>query len=328
MLNCAYFVNSFFSDLQNICLTGKRTENADRKPAPSGSNTKLNSDVLPLIVTSNGKQVSQKIGKRELSTTSEEGKLDVAESRHNVVRTAPELTKDTVLPCVPSKPDVPHQIDEKQISNSATHQSADESRRFHKERIRLPKFQSTECHADNHRTARWKNITTTKVEKREKPVAKTLPSSESDENVLLSTRQSNSRGNLNLGRTVLSENAKSKPASVAVGKCEIFSSTNSSSVDRIPKSYQTSRKLPSKTAFIQILGQQTGPAPREASKNASKDTNKERPSTREKVFFNQAVPLQYMGRFGQRKFHHVLEARSFKPAQKKLRATALADFHN
>lgn len=289
----------------------------------------MNSEGLPFIVTaSNGKQVSQKIGKRELSTTLEEEKLDAVKSRQDVIRTAPELTKEPVLPCVPSKPDVPNQMDEKLISNSAKHQSVDESRRFHKERIRLPKFQWTECHVKNHRTAREKIIPTTKVEKKEKPIVETLPSSDSDENVLLSTRQLNSRGNLHLGSTVLSPNAKSKPARVTVGKCEIFSSTNSSSADRIPKPYQTARKLPSETAFIRILGQQTGPPSKEASKNGSKVTNKERPSTKERALINENVPLQYMSRFGRRKFHHVLEARSFKPAEKKLRATALADFHN
>ena len=317
------------SDLQNICLTGKRTDNADRKPAPSGSDNKLNSEVLPFIVTSsNGKQVSQKTVKRKLSATLEEEKSDhAAKTRQDVVRTAPELTKDTVLPCVPSKSDAPHQMEEKPIANSAKHPSAD--RRFYKERIRLPKFQWTEGYVNNHRTAREKNITTIKVERKEKPIVKTPASSESDENVLLSTRQLNSRGNLHLGSTVLVENAKSRPERVTVGKCEIFSSTNSSSVDRIPKSYQTARKLPSETAFIRILGQQTGPPPpRAAKKNASKDTNKERPNTKEKVLMNQNEPLRYVSRFGRRNFHHVLEARSFKPAEKKLRATALADFHN
>ena len=326
------FLCDFFplcSDLQNICLTGKRTDNADRKPAPRGNDGKLNSEVLPFIVTaSNGKQVSQKSRKRKPSTTLEEENSDGVKSLQDVIRTSPESTQDPVLPCVPSKPDVPHQMEEKPISNSDTYHSADESRRFHKERIRLPKFQWTESHVKNHRTAREKNTTTTQVEKREKPIVETLPSNESDDDVLLSTRQLNSRGNLHPGGTVLSANAKSQPARVAVSKCEIFSSTNSSSADRIPKPYQTARKFPSETAFIRILGQQTGPPPREASKNASKDTNKGRPITREKVLLNENVPLQYMSRFGRRKFHHVLEARSFKPAEKKLRATALADFHN
>lgn len=329
ILNLCLLCDFLFSDLQNICLTGKRTDSADRKCAPSVSDDKLNSEILPFIVTaSNGKQVSQKIAKRKLSATLEEEKSDATQSRQDVVPTAPELTKDPVLPCVPSKPDVPHHAEEKPISNSTTHRSADESRRFHKERIRLPKFQWTESHVKNHRTARGKNIMTTVVEKNEKPTVETLPSSESDDNVLLSTRQLNSRGNLRLGSTVLSANAKSKPASVAIGKCEIFSSTNSSSVDHIPKPYQTARKLVSETAFIRILGQQTGPPPKETRKNASKDTNKERPNTKEQVLLNQDVPLQYMSRFGRRKFQHVLKARSFKPEEKKLRAAALADFHN
>ena len=319
-----------FSDLQNICLTGKRTDSSDRKPAePSCNDGKLNSDILPFIVTaSNGKQVSQKIAKGKLSITLEEGKSDATKCRQDLVRTAPELTEDPVLPCVPSKPDVPHHIEEKPISSSATHHSADESRRFHKERIRLPKFQWTESNVKNYRTAREKNITTTMAENNEKPTVETLPSSESDDNVLLSARQLNSRGSLRLGSTVVSANAKSKPARVAIGKCEVFSSTNPSSADHIPKPYQTARKFCSETAFIRILGQQTGPPPKEASKNASKDTNKERPSTKENMLLNQNVPLQYMSRFGRRNFHHVLKARSFKPAEKKLRAAALADFHN
>ena len=331
---CFNFVAMFFcSDLQNICLTGKRTDNGERKTAPSNVDTKLKSDGLPFIVTaSNGKQVSQTIGNRKLSTTSEEDRLDAGKTHQDRIQTAPELTtQDTVLPCVPSNPDVPHQMDDKPISNSAKHQSSNESKRFHKERIRLPKFQWTECHAKNHRKATEKNNATTKVEKiAEKPIVETLPSSESDENVLLSTRQLTSRGNLHLGSTVLSPNSKSKPARVAVGKCEIFSSTNSSSAKRIRKPYQTGTKLPCESAFIRILGQQTGPPPKDTNKNESKDTNKElsRPSTKEKVFINQNLPLQYMTRYGRRKFHHVLEARSFKPGERKLRATALADFRN
>lgn len=327
-LNCA-FCDFLFSDLQNICLTGKRTDSADRKPAPSGNDDKLNSEILPFIVTaSNGKQVSQKIAKRKLSTTLEEEKSDATKSRQDLVRTAPELTKDPVLPCVPSKSDVPHHMEEKPTSSSATHHTADESRRFHKERIRLPKFQWTESHVKNHRTAGEKNITTTMAEKNEKPTVEALPSSESDDNVLLSTRQLNSRGNLHLGSTVLSANAKSKPARLAIGKCEVFSFTNPPSVHHIPKPYQTSRKFCSETAFIRVLGQQTGPPPKEARRNVSKDTNKERRNTKEQVLLNENAPLQYMSRFGRRKFHHVLKARSFKPAEKKLRAAALADFHN
>ena len=245
-----------------------------------------------------------------------------------MIRTAPELTQDTVLPCVGSKPDAPHQMDDKLISNSARHQPTDESRRFQKERIRLPKFQWTECHVKNHRIEKEKNNAAVRVEMKENPIAETIPSSDSEENVLLSTRQLNSRGNLHLGSTVIPPNSKSKSASVAVGKCEVFSSTKTSSAERRRKPYQTGRKLPSETAFIRILGQQTGPPPKETTKNGSKMATKERPSTNEKTFMNQNLPLQYMTRFGRRKFHHVLEARSFKPAEKKLRAATLADFHN
>lgn len=218
-------------------------------------------------------------------------------------------------------------MDDKPISNSAK-QSTENSKRFQKERIRLPKFQWAECHVKNHRKERDRNNATVKVEKKEKPIVETLPSSDSEENVLLSTRQLNSRGNLHLGSTVPPPSSKSKLASVPVGKCEVFSSTKSSSAERRRIPYQTGTKFPSETAFIRILGQQTGPPPKETSKNRSKEANKERPSTNEKAFMNQNLPLQYMTRFGRRKFYHVLEARSFKPAEKKPRATALADFHN
>lgn len=294
------------------------------------SDTRLNSAGLPFIVTaSNGKQVSQKLGKGKLSTASEEDKLDAVKNRQDVIRTAPERTQDPILPCVPSISDRPHQMEDKPISNSAKHQSADESKRFHKERIRLPKFQWTECHLKNNPKVTEKNTAPVKVEKKDTPLVEVLQSSDSDENALISTRQINSRGNLHLGITAVASapSSNSKPARVAVGKCEIFSSTNSSSGERVRKSYQTARKLPSETAFIRILGHQTGPPPKNAIKNESK-ANKEGPSMKEKALMNQNLPIQYLSRFGRRKFHHVLEARSFKPSEKKLGTTALANFHH
>lgn len=223
---------------------------------------------------------------------------------------------------------MPHQIQDKPVSNSAKCQSKVETKRVQKDRIRLPKFQWTECHVKNaaKKPPTEKNIATSKVEKRDtKPIVENFQSSDSDESL---TRQLISRGNLHLGSTVQTPKSKSKPARVAVGKCEVFSSTVPNAPEPVRKSYQTGTKLPSETAFIRILGHQTGPPPKVTSQTESKEIGKGRPRTEERAFVNQNLPIQYLTRLGRRKFHHVLEARSFKPGERKLRATALADFHS
>ena len=329
----SYVRISFFpicSDLQKICLTGKRQESGDRK-AVLNSDTELNSESLPFIVTaSNGKKVSQKLGRRRRQSTSSEGdKPDSVKNRQDVIRTAPELAQDPILPCMPSIPDLPHKVDDKLISHPVKHTPEDDSKRFHKERIRLPKFQWTECHVKNNCIATEKTAVPVKVEMKEKPVEEALQSSDSDENAIITAQKFNSKGNLHIGGFVLTApSSKPKPAHVTVGKCEIFSSTNSSGGERVRKSYETARKLPCETAFIRVLGHQTGPPPKSTSKNESKDASKERPNTKDRALMNQNLPIQYLTRFGRRKFHHVLEARSFKPSEKKLGAPALAHFHH
>lgn len=316
--------------MQNICLTGKRKEGGDRK-AVLNNDTKLNSESLPFIVTaSNGKKVSQKLGRRRQSTTLEGDKPDAVINRQDVIRTAPESTRDPILPCMSSVPDLPHKMEDKPILNLTKHTTVDDSKRFQKERIRLPKFQWTECHVKNNRKATEETNVPVKEEKKEKPVKEVPESSDSDENAMITARKLNSTVNLQIGGFVLpTPSSKPKPAYVTVGKCEIFSSTNSAGSERgIRKSYETARKLPSKTEFIRVLGHQTGPPPKSANKNESKGANKERPNTKERALMNKNLPIQYLTRFGRRKFHHVLEARSFKPSEKKLGATALAHFHH
>ena len=264
-------------------------------------------------------------GKLSMSLEEEEreDKMDEGKNRRELIQAVPEATKDTVLPSVSSKPDVPHQIQDKPVLNFAKSQSKDETKRVQKERIRLPKFQWTECHVKNpKKMSKEKTFATTKVEKR----AENILNSDSDES---DARQLISRGNLHLGTTVPSPKSKStRPSRVAVGKCEVFSSTAPNTAEGVRKPYQTGTKLPSETAFIRILGHQTGPPPKATSQGRAKEESKERPKTEEKAFGNHNLPLQYLTKFGKRNFHHVLEARSFKPGERKLRATALADFHN
>ena len=324
---CQSYLFFLFSDLQKICLTGKRTENGDRKTA-SSNNTKLNKEGLPFILTSSSdKQVSEKPEHRKQIMPLEEERTDVGKNHEVLIRTAPELTQDYVLPSVPSKPDIPHRAQDKPVFlNSADCQSKDKTKRFQRERIRLPKFQWTECHVI--KASKETSTTTAKVEDKEtKPTVENILSSDSDESL---TRHLVSRGNLHLGSNFQSSKSKSKPDRVAVGKCEVFSSTVPSTAEQIRRSYQTGTKtkIPSEKAFIQILGQQTGPPPKAAGQNGTKETSKRRPKTEEKAFVNQNLPLQYLTRFGRRKFHHVLEARSFKPGERKLGAAALANFHH
>ena len=104
---------------------------------------------------------------------------------------------------------------------------------------------------------------------------------------------------------------------VQVGKCEVFSSS-----PRQSKSRKTRAKFPSETAFIRILGQATGPPPKDAAKDITKNSGGGgggRPATQ-----NGRVPVQLLGRFGGR-FQHVLEARAFKPADGNLPPAAVAN---
>lgn len=61
-----------------------------------------------------------------------EDKMDEGKNRRELIQ------------AVSSKPDVPHQIQDKPVLNFARSQSKDETKRVQKERIRLPKFQWTE----------------------------------------------------------------------------------------------------------------------------------------------------------------------------------------
>ena len=264
-------------------------------------------------------------GKPSISLEEEEkeDKIDEGKNRQELIRAIPEVPKDTVLPSVSSKPDLPHQIQDKPVLNLAKRQSKDGTKRVQKERIRLPKFQWTECHVKNPKKMPKENtLVTTKVEKK----AENISNSDSDESP---ARQLISRGNLHLGSTLPSPISKStRPPRVAVGKCEVFSSTAPNTAEGVRKPYQMGTKLPSETSFIRILGHQTGPPPKASSQSHAKEECKERPKTEEKAFGNHDIPLKYLTKFGKRNFHHILEARSFKPAERKLRATALADFHN
>lgn len=324
------FLPSFVhcSDLQNICLTGKTTEtDSDRKTTASSNTKKPSNQGLPFIITSSySKQISANVEKKNSLDEGREEKTNPGENPRDLIRTAPELTQDTVLPSVPSKPDAPHQTQDKPVSISAKSRSKNETKRFQKDRIRLPKFQCTESRVFSSKKISKENSNVTDKMERRETKAENISNSDSDERA---NRQLISRGNLHLGSTVQSPKLNSRLHSrVTVGKCEVFSSTAPNTVERVREPYQTRTKLPSETSFIRILGHQTGPPPKATSQNRSKEENKERPKTEEKACPNHNLPLQYLTKFDRRNFHHVLEARSFKPGERKLRATALADFHS
>ncbi|XP_068749777.1 uncharacterized protein [Montipora capricornis] len=327
-----YFkVAALRSDLQKICLTGKRAANGDHKTDLSNG-TKLDNQGLPIITTAfNGKHVSRKLEQRETIISKDKEKemrISDEKSRNNLVRTAPALTKASVLPTVPGKPNLSHQIQQKPVVNSAGNRSkgAELIRRNQRERIRLPKFQWTERPVKDKRNIE-RRFDAKKVEKKDAKQTELFSTSDSDDNV---ARKLISRGSLRLGSNVQSHKSSPKRQLFQgnVSKCEVYSSNAPNTSESLQKPCQTGTCIPNKTTFIQIFGQQTGPPPKVASKARSKVNRKEGSRTKDKSMANPNLPLQYLTKFGRTNFHHVLEARSFKPGGKKLGATALADFRS
>ena len=154
-----------------------------------------------------------------------------------------------------------------------------------------------------------------------------VSSSDSDDNV---PRRLTSRGSLRLGSNVQSHKSMSKktPSHVCLSKCEVYSSTIQNTGERLQKFGQSGTRRSDETAFIQIFGQQTGPPPKVANKARTKVIEKDSSSRKAKSMSKHNLPLHCLTKFGRSNFHHVLEARSYKPGERKLGATAVADFRS
>lgn len=89
---------------------------------------------------------------------------------------------------------------------------------------------------------------------------------------------------------------------------------------------RTVKNSPREATFIKILGQQKGPIPvvketnmAPAKHEQSEVEDKIKPSARK----DYGIHLSYLRRFGRRSFHHVLEARSYKPETRELGTTVI-----
>ena len=332
MNNAKLFLAAFFfpasrSDLQKICLTGKRpADGGEQKTAPSNSTERDNSG-LPLIVApSYSNTVSKKVTQKELVISHDDKKEKRIDNDKN--GTAPALSTASSFPTVQPKQDPFHRMQEKPISTSARGRSKDENRLFHRERIRLPKFQCTDHHVKNKKVvSQDSGVEATNVEKRDVKESEFVSTSDSDDNV---PRRLTSRGSLRLGSNVQSHKSMSKktPSHVSLSKCEVYSSTIQNTGERLQKSGQPGTRRSDETAFIQIFGQQTGPPPKVANKARTKVIEKDSSSRKAKSMSNHNLPLHCLTKFGRSNFHHVLEARSYKPGERKLGATAVADFRS
>lgn len=143
----------------------------------------------------------------------------------------------------------------------------------------------------------------------------------------LETREGiSSRGNLCLGTTVKRPATNSKePQRKKVTKTGIFPCEYT--LEHLSKTVKSS---PRETTFIRILGQPKGPFPTSCKESNMAATKLERTESAEKttkplqsVTKDCGIPLSYLRRFGRRNFHHVLEARSYKPETRKLGTTVI-----
>ena len=328
LILAVFFTTASCSDLQKICLTGKRpADGGDQKRAPSNS-TQRDNRGLPLIVAPSytNKFSTEKVTQKELIISLDDKKEKRIDDDKN--RTAPVLSTASSFPTVQPKQGSLHRIQEKPVSTSARGRSKDEDRLFHRERIRLPKFQWTEHHVKNKKVvSQERGVEATNGEKRDVKQPEFISTSDSDDSV---PRQLTSRGSLRLGSNVQCRKSVSKktPSHVSLSKCEVYSSTLPNAGERLQKYSQTGTRRSDETAFIQIFGQQTGPPPKVANKARTKVTEKDSSSRKAKSVSNQNLPLHCLTKFGRSNFHHVLEARSFKPGERKLGATAVADFRS
>ena len=307
--NTVAFCISSLSDLKDICLTGKRTETTKHTSKPAGD-LKQGSE-LPVIASSpNGTQDHQ----TGIHTKSSESTRFEDGAKLQYIKTALNSKQDCILPSVPSQPDPPFHTQGSCNSSDGKKECApNNSSRVAKRRVRLPKFQWTECRLKgNSKTPSEKyTISMKAAEKGEKSMAESHQYIDNSESILLTNRQLNSRGNLHLGSTVKSPASKSRGANFSVVKNDMFS-------------WDARRKFPSESTLIRVLGHQTGSLPNKGMSTASKERQTTR-DTASSQNTNKNLSLHYWMRFKRRQFNHVLEARSFKPGEKQRGTTAVAE---
>lgn len=140
----------------------------------------------------------------------------------------------------------------------------------------------------------------------------------------LETREGiSSRGNLCLGTTVRPVTSqKEKRNNKKLSKTSSFPCDHT-----LQQLSRTAKNSPRETTFIRILGQPKGPFP--SAKGSNMAGNKlERTEAIEKAAksrqsIDYGIPLSYLRRYGRRNFHHVLEARSYKPETREMGTTII-----
>ncbi|XP_032238463.2 uncharacterized protein LOC116618636 [Nematostella vectensis] len=128
-----------------------------------------------------------------------------------------------------------------------------------------------------------------------------------------------SRGNLRLGTTVKASPKSSSQVSVGMNRCEVYSTR---SPLELLHNVTKKRKSTSGAAYIKILGQATGPPSKPKTATEKKSCPSISRSNHDASPRDYRMPTHYMRRFGGQ-FHHVLEARSYKPEHRGMGATIM-----
>lgn len=285
------FVIHLNSDINNICLTGRRAETAERTTRPAGNKPKPES--LPLIKTSSNCSQSTTCPPTKDNNRSNLLTGDLLSGQQG--RPSDNL-ESLSFPFV-TEVELPSQSTRKQELREDNLHTNDEARL-------LSHSQWTESHFPNDK-AKYSSVLNS-------PRKVKLTGDSADCNLAAIGRgQDSPRKSMRREPTLRSPKHKR----VQVGKCEVFSSS-----PRQSKSRRTKANFPSETSFIRILGQSTGPPSRAVQ---AKDAMKSTSSKGKLVSRNDKVPVHLLGRFG--RFHHILEARSFKNADKNVTAAGVAN---
>lgn len=350
----------FFRDVKNICLTGKKTDiNDETNTLFNVSAMKTNSHLLPEI-DNNSKDNSTRDNDNNQATTSTNccnvktfSLPTVNEIEENA---APEKNSNDFTAFTErlrQTRDIKDILRVTKNRNKDTRPKTMEtfSKLPKKELLTLPaaRLVCKDTEKTQNETAQlkttfpliWSDFEPQKLNKNPDRVLETLrigkkvrTSKENsteelyDENLnlrSLDTREGNySRGNLCLGTTV--NRPVTNPKDPQRKK---FTKTG-----KFPCEYtlqhlsKTAKNSPRETTFIRILGQPKGPiACKESNISATKlertESVEKAVKPRQSATKDCGIPLSYLRRLGRRNFHHVLEARSYKPETRKLGTTVI-----
>ncbi|KAK3727831.1 hypothetical protein QZH41_008251 [Actinostola sp. cb2023] len=319
---------SLNSDVKDICLTGRKTKSTENKSVPLTPRT--TTSTLPQIETANSNVVLPTVKENDAECTATEEKkggkqptlcgifserLRRYQDIRNIIRVTSNEKPRNMQNLAKSKK-------ESLILPAAKLVCKDADKSRHEivgtTFPQIPLW--TEYQPRQQKIQSERVLETLRIGKKVKTSKESLTEELIEENLnlrSLETREGiNSRGgNLCLGTTVRAlTNQKEQHRTIKTNPTYLnkYLSDNSN----LP--FKKTNLHPRETTFIRILGHHKAPPTKDSNMVTKQDLNEDKAKIHQSVTKDYGIPLSYLRRFGRPHFHHVLEARSYKPETRKL----------